>query len=173
MTMRPPDIIALIAGIGLGLIAAGGAGAQADAARGGSLRDDIRDDLRTVVILAGYPCHSVVDYSAPAQDEYHLTCDADRHYGVRISEEDGIRVRNRSNPGDSGAGAGEGHQAFMQRQLFAIVNLAGHDCDSVLSYTHAGPRESVVVCGNQAAYRIRVTPEGRIAVKRQGTFLNK
>ena len=67
----------------------------------------------------------------------------------------------------TGAGAGTGHDAFMKRELFAIVNLAGHDCDRVLSYTHVGSRDSLVTCDNQAVYRVHVTAEGRVAVDRK------
>ena len=59
------------------------------------------------------------------------------------------------------------HEQFVRKQLFSIVNLAGHECAGVLSYERLGPRDNIVICEGQTMYRIRVTPEGRVAVEKQ------
>jgi hypothetical protein len=124
-------------------------------------------DLRTAIILAGYPCKSVVEFSLPSPSNYQVSCGTDRHYRVRISEEKAVLVDR--GPGPSAAESEDkmDHDAFMKKQLVSIVNLAGHDCARALSYAHREPKDSVVTCDNQTVYRIQVTPEGRVAVEKQ------
>ena len=57
-------------------------------------------------------------------------------------------------------------EEFMRRQLFAIINLAGHECGSVSSYQSRDSRDSIVTCKEGTTYRIQVTPEGRVDVNR-------
>ena len=124
---------------------------------------ELRRDLRSVIILAGYPCHTVESITQPRPTDYHVSCDADRLYRVQVSEEKGVVVESRSDP-EVAAPAPRDHEAFMRRQLFAIVNLAGHRCDEVSSYVRRGSRDGIVTCGDGSTYRIHVTPEGRVAV---------
>jgi hypothetical protein len=128
--------------------------------------EELQGDLRSVIILAGYPCNSVVKFTNPTPTDYHVSCDADRLYRVHVSEEKGIVVENRSDPGDAASEVDADHDAFMRRQLFAIVNLAGHECGLVVHHEMRGTRDSVVTCEDQMTYRIHVTPEGRVEVDR-------
>jgi hypothetical protein len=132
--------------------------------------EELRSDLRSVIILAGYPCNSVVEFTNPIPSDYHVSCDADRLYRVHISEEKGIVIENRSAPEGAVSDAETGHEAFVRRQLFAIVNLAGHECDRVVYHEVRGARDSIVTCDDQTTYRVHVTPEGRVEVDRHSTI---
>jgi hypothetical protein len=127
----------------------------------------LAEDLRTVIILAGYPCKQVSAHSQSDQSEYRVSCDVDRHYRVSISEEKRIVVEAQSGPAMEAVPGSAAHEEFMKRQLFAIVNLTGHDCEGVLSYERIGPKGHTVICEDQTVYRIHVTPEGRVAVEKQ------
>lgn len=126
--------------------------------------EELRKDLRSVIVLAGYPCRSVVEFTSPDQSVYHVSCEADRMYRVHVSEEKHVVVESRSDPAGAASKADSDHEAFMHRQLFAIVNLAGKECTRVLHYERQGPRDSIVTCEDQSVYRVHVTPEGRVAV---------
>ena len=128
---------------------------------------ELADDLRTVIILSGYPCKSILEFSQPAPSEYHASCDADTRYRVRISEEKAVLVDSLSDPSATKSRAKVDHDQFVSKQLFSIVNLAGHECAGVLSYERLGPRDNIVTCEGQTMYRIHVTPEGRVAVEKQ------
>lgn len=121
-------------------------------------------DLRSVIILAGYPCRAIESYTHPNPNDYHVWCAADRQYGVHVSEEKGVIVESRTGAADAAPRDLTTHEAIMQRHLFAIVNLAGHECGRVLDFERRGPRDSIVRCEDDSAYRIRVTPEGRVSV---------
>lgn len=127
----------------------------------------LEDDLRAVIILAGYPCARVSKVTQPSSNDYHVSCVPDRQYRVQISEEERVLVESLSDPSLPASPGDESHDAFMKRKLFSIVNLAGHRCPSVVTYERRGPRDSLVTCEDQTMYRIHVTPEGRIAVDRQ------
>jgi len=128
--------------------------------------EELRSDLRSVIVLAGYPCNSVVTFTNPIPSDYHVSCDADRLYRVHVSEEKEIVVENRSDPEGTVSESDADHDAFMRRQLFAIVNLAGHECGRVVHHEVRGTRDSIVTCEDQTAYRVHVTPEGRVEVDR-------
>ena len=125
---------------------------------------ELERDLRSVIVLAGYPCRAIESYTHPSPNDYHVWCDADRQYGVHVSEEKEVIVESRTAAADAAPGEPTTHEAIMQRHLFAIVNLAGHECERVLDFARLGPRESIVRCEDDSAYRIRVTPEGRVSV---------
>ena len=129
-------------------------------------REELQSDLRSVIVLAGYPCNTVVAFTNPIPNDYHVSCDADRLYRIRVSEAKGIVVENRSDPGGAASVVDADHDAFMRRQLFAIVNLAGHECGRVVSHEMRGTRDSIVTCEDETTYRIHVTPEGRVEVDR-------
>ena len=128
---------------------------------------ELANDLRTVIILAGYPCHSVMVVNQPNQTDYHVSCDADRYYRVHIGEEKGVQVTNRSNPDAASPADALEHKDAMKRHLFFIVNFAGHECGSVVTYERLGANSNIVTCEDQTTYRIHVTPEGRVAVDKQ------
>jgi hypothetical protein len=121
----------------------------------------LTEDLRTVIILEGYQCMEVSNILQTNPSEYHVSCDADRQYLVRVSEE------NRSEPSKLPVQTDTEHDAFMKKQLSAIVNLAGHDCGGVVSYERHATKGKIVTCQDQTMFRIYVTPEGRVAVERQ------
>lgn len=125
---------------------------------------ELVNDLRTVIILAGYACQSVTKISQPNGTDYHVSCDADRQYGVHISQERGLQVSNRSDPSATGSADETGHESIMKRHLFSIVNLAGHQCTEVLSYERGDGKDNIVTCEDHSTYRIHVTPEGHVAV---------
>lgn len=127
----------------------------------------LEEDLRAVIILAGYPCERVGKVSRTRSTEYHVSCPPDRQYRVQISEEERVLVENLSDPSRSTTPDDESHEAFMKRKLFSVINLAGHRCNSVLAYEYRGPRDNLVTCEDQTIYRIHVTPEGHIAVDEQ------
>lgn len=127
----------------------------------------LEDDLRAVIIQAGYPCAQVSKVTQPRSNNYHVSCVPDRQYRVQISEEERVLVESLSDPSRPAAPGDESHDDFMKRKLFSIVNLAGHRCPSVVNYERRGPRDSLVTCEDQTIYRIHVTPEGRIAVDEQ------
>ena len=126
--------------------------------------DELANDLRTVIILAGYQCKGVVEATSLSPSEYAVSCDADRHYRIRVSEEGKVLVDSRSDQPATTSPADADHDKLMEKHLFAIVNLAGRQCASVLSYERHGPRDSFVTCEDQTVYRIHVTPEGHVAV---------
>lgn len=128
--------------------------------------EELRRDLRAVIILAGYPCRSIDSFSHPNPSDYDVSCSSDLRYRVHVSEDRGVVVQSPSEAAGAVPEAGIGHDAFMRRQYFAILNLAGHPCDRVLSFERRGPRESLVACDDQTVYRIHVTPEGRVAVEK-------
>jgi hypothetical protein len=125
---------------------------------------DPASDLRTVIILAGYLCNSVVEYSQEIDSAYHVSCDADRHYRVHVSEEEDVIVRRRSDPVASVSQDDMSHDELMKKHLLSVVNLAGHDCAGLSSYERYGSDGHLVTCENQTVYRIQVTPDGRVAV---------
>lgn len=125
---------------------------------------EVANDLRTVIILAGYRCMEVVEFSQPVPSEYHVSCDADRLYRVRVREDNKVTVESRSHPSPRTSTADRFHEEFVEKQLFAIVNLSGHDCAGVSSYRRGERHENFVTCEDDKTYRIHVTPEGRIAV---------
>jgi hypothetical protein len=125
---------------------------------------DPESDLRTVIILAGYPCKSVVEYSQPIDSAYHVSCDADRHYHIHVSEEEGVKVHRRSDPAAPGSQDELSHDELMKKHLLSVVNLAGHDCAGVSSYERHESNGHIVTCEDQTVYRISVTPEGRVVV---------
>jgi hypothetical protein len=127
----------------------------------------LTDDLRTVIVLAGYPCNTVTGYSKPNQTDYRVSCDMDRIYLVSISEEKELVVIDKSSTPQDVSRTGTEHEEFMKRQLSAIVNLSGHECVRVLSFERRGPKDNLVTCHDLSVYRIHVTPEGRVAVDRQ------
>ncbi len=127
----------------------------------------LANDLRTVIILSGYPCKSIPEVLHPTPSEYHVSCDADTRYRVRISEEKAALVERLSDPPMTELRDKVDHGIFVKKQLFSIVNLAGHECAGVLSYERLGSRDNIVICEGQLAYRIHVTPEGRVTVKKQ------
>jgi hypothetical protein len=131
--------------------------------------EELRSDLRSVIVLAGYPCDSIVAFTNPIPSDYHVSCDADRLYRVHVSEEKRIVVENRSDPEGTASQTDSDHDAFMRRQLFAIVNLAGHECSRVVYHEVRGSRDSIVTCEDQTTYRVHVTPEGRVEVDRHLT----
>jgi len=126
---------------------------------------DLAEDLRTVIILAGYQCKQVSSHSRSGPSGYRVSCDVNRHYRVSVSEEKRIVVETRIDPATDAVPGSATHDEFMKRQLFAIVNLAGHNCESVLSYERIGPKGHTVICEDQTVFRIHVTPEGRVAVE--------
>ena len=128
---------------------------------------ELANDLRTVIILSGFPCKSIPEISQPTRSEYHVSCDADSHYRVRISEGKAVVVESLSEPSVTEFRDKVGHEQFVRKQLFSIVNLAGHECAGVLSYERLGPRDNIVICEGQSMYRIHVTPEGRVTFKKQ------
>lgn len=128
---------------------------------------DLVEDLRTVIILAGYQCKRISAHSQSGPFDHHVTCDVGSRYRVRISEEEQLLVESESSPATDSLPGGTAHDEFMKRQLFAIVNLAGHDCKHVLGYESAGPMGHTVICEDQTVFRIHVTPAGRVAVERQ------
>lgn len=128
---------------------------------------ELAEDLRTVIILAGYQCARVTGYSQSKPSDYEVSCDMDRIYRVRVSEEKELIVEDRSgSPGATSTDDTE-HDKFMKRQLSAIVNLAGHSCAGVLSFERHGPRDNIVTCLDLSVFRIHVTPEGRVKVEQQ------
>lgn len=128
---------------------------------------ELVSDLRTVIILAGYPCHSVTVVNQPNQTDYHVSCDSDRNYRVHISEEKGVQVTNRSDPSAASPADALEHKDAMKKHLFSIVNFAGHECNGVVSYERLGAKGNIVTCEDNTTYRIHVTPEGRVAVDKQ------
>ena len=128
---------------------------------------DLSEDLRTVIILAGYQCAQVTGHTQSKPSDYEVSCDMDRLYRVRVSEEKELIVEDRS--GLSGAATADDteHERFMKRQLSSIVNLAGHSCAGVLSFERHGPRDNIVTCLDLSVFRIHVTPEGRVKVDKQ------
>ena len=144
-------------------------GASAVIARTSSPGSDVElaSDLRTVIILSGYPCKSILEFSQPTPSEYRASCDADMRYRIRVSEEKRVLVDSLSDPSATESRGKVDHEQFVRKQLFSIVNLSGHECAGVLSYERLGPRDKIVICEGQTMYRIRVTPEGRVAVEKQ------
>jgi hypothetical protein len=134
-----------------------------------SLRNNVEltSDLRTVIILAGYACRSVMKITKPNATDYHVSCDGGRHYRVHISEERGLQAANRSDPSATGSADEMDHEDVMKRHLFSIVNLAGHQCTAVLSYERRDANDNIVTCEDNSIYRIHVTPQGRVAVDKQ------
>lgn len=132
-----------------------------------TIDEDLASDLRTVIVLAGYPCKKVVKHSQPNPSEYHVSCVADRNYRVRVSEDEQVLIESLSDPSATAKPSEVDHESFMKKKLFSIVNLAGHECEDVLAYERRGARESLVTCKDQTVYRIHVTPEGRLAVDKQ------
>jgi hypothetical protein len=127
----------------------------------------LSNDLRKAIILEGYQCSRITELFQIAKADYRVSCDADRQYRVRISEENMLVIASLSSSATGAPQGGTAHDEYMKKQLFAIVNLAGHDCNSVISYERSGPLGHTVICDNQTVYRIRVTPEGRVAVDKQ------
>ena len=134
-----------------------------------STESDIKliDDLRMAIILAGYPCKLVTEFTQPNSSDYQVSCDAEKHYRIQVSEEKDILVNSRSGPSATEPQDETNHDVLMKRQLVSIVNLAGHDCSLVESYTKGAPKDHIVTCRNKTMYRIHVTPEGRVAVDKQ------
>ncbi len=128
---------------------------------------ELAADLRTVIILSGYPCKSILEFSQLTPSDFHVSCGADTRYRVRISEEKAVIVDSLSDPSTTESRDKIDHAQFVREQLFSIVNLAGHECAGVLSYERLGPRDNIVICEGQTMYQIRVTPEGRVAVEKQ------
>ncbi|HEY5627641.1 MAG TPA: hypothetical protein VIR79_06825 [Nitrospira sp.] len=128
---------------------------------------ELADDLRTVIILAGYQCKKVSKIAQINQSEFRVSCETDKQYLVRVNEEKELVVESRSEPSKLTAQTDTEHDAFMKKQLSAIVNLAGHDCGNVASYERHGEKGNIVTCQDQTMFRIYVTPEGRVAVERR------
>ena len=128
---------------------------------------ELSEDLRTVIILAGYQCVRVTGYTQSKQSDYEVSCDMDRLYRVRVSEEKELIVEDRSGLSGAVSADDSDHEKFMKRQLSAIVNLAGHSCAGVLSFERHGPRDNIVTCLDLSVFRIHVTPEGRVKVEQQ------
>jgi len=133
--------------------------------RGSAL--ELADDLRTFIIVEGYQCMKVSNILQINPSEYHVSCNADRQYLVRVSREKELVVESRSEPSKFPVQTDTEHDAFMKKQLSAIVNLAGHDCAGVVSYERQAKKGNIVTCKDQTMFRIYVTPEGRVAVERQ------
>lgn len=142
--------------------------AVAQTSRGGN-DEALASDLRNVVILAGYPCTAVVEHWHPNPSDYHVSCAADRHYKVRVSKEKEVLVESLSDPLASTVPSEIDHESFIKKKLFSIINLAGRKCNEVLSYERRGPRDNLLICKDFTAYRIHVTPEGRLAVDEHPT----
>lgn len=128
---------------------------------------ELAEDLRTVIVLAGHQCARVIEYTQTAQSDYRVSCAMDRLYRVHVSEEKELIVEDQSASSQAISADDTEHEKFMKRQLSAIVNLAGHDCAGVLSFERRGPKDNIVTCVDQSVFRIRVTPEGRVAVEKQ------
>jgi len=125
---------------------------------------DPESDLRTVIILAGYPCKSVMEFSPPIDSTYQVSCDDDRHYRIHVSEEEGVTVHRRYDPAGPEPQNEMSHDELMKKHLLSVVNLAGHDCAGVSNYERHESNGHTVTCEDQTVYRIHVTPEGRVAV---------
>ena len=128
---------------------------------------ELADDLRTVIILAGYQCVRVMKYTQNEPSDYQVSCDMDRFYRVHVSEEKELVVEDQSAPSRKTPADGTEHERFMKRQLSSIVNLAGHSCAGVLAYERRGPKDNIVTCLDLSVFRIHVTPEGRVEVDKQ------
>ena len=127
----------------------------------------LEEDLRAVIILAGYPCKRVGGVTRTDPSDYHVSCVPDRRYRIRVSEEEKLLVESLTEPSTATASGDQSHEDFMKRKFFSILNLAGQPCASVVAYEYRGPRENLVTCDDQTIYRIHVTPEGRLAVDPQ------
>lgn len=128
---------------------------------------ELSEDLRTVIILAGYQCVRVTGVAKSEPSDYQVSCDKDRLYRVHVSEEKELVVEDRSAPSRTASADGTEHERFMKRQLSSVVNLAGHSCAGVLAYERRGPRDNIVTCLDLSMFRIHVTPEGRVEVEKQ------
>jgi len=125
---------------------------------------DPGSDLRTVIILAGYPCKSVVEYSQVIDSAYHVSCGTDRLYRVHVSEEEDVIVHKQSHQAVRGPQDEVSHDELMKKHLLSVVNLAGHDCSGLSSYERYQSNGHLVTCEDQTVYRVQVTPEGRVKV---------
>ncbi len=143
------------------------AGVSPAQAMGPNSEVDLNSDLRTVIILAAYPCKSIVGISQKAPLSYLVSCSADRQYFIHVTEQEVLHVGEMDKPDGTGLPDDLDHVDFMKRQLFSIINLAGHDCDSILSYETAENNGHIVTCFGQLIYRIHVTPVGQVAVDKQ------
>ena len=58
------------------------------------------------------------------------------------------------------------HDATVKRDLFAVITLQGHPCGSVTNYQRLADNDYIAICATGHRYRINVTQEGRVAVKK-------
>ncbi len=125
---------------------------------------DPANDLRTVIILAGYSCKTIVAYSQPIDSAYQVSCGGDEHYRVHVNEQDDVLVHRRSDQVAPESQDEMSHDELMKKHLLAVVNLAGHDCAGLSSYERHESNGHLVTCEDQTVYRVQVTPEGRVKV---------
>ena len=62
--------------------------------------------------------------------------------------------------------AEEKYDETVKRDLFAVITLQGHACGSVASYQRLADSDYLAICTSGHRYRINVTPQGRVAVKK-------
>ena len=157
--IRPKTCLIFLAGYLLLM-----AGISPSQATGQGSEVDLSSDLRTVIILAAYPCKSIVGISQKAPRSYEVSCSGGRQYLIHVDEQEMLQVGEKAMSDGTALPDGLDHVDFMKRQFFSIINLAGHNCDNILSYETAENNGHIVTCMGQLIYRIHVTPVGQVAV---------
>lgn len=143
------------------------AGVSPSQAMGQDSEVDLSSDLHTVIMLAAYPCKSIVSISQKARMSYQVSCSGDRQYFINVDEQEMLQVGEKAMPDGTAMLGDLDHVGFMKKQFFSIINLAGHDCDKILSYERAESNDHIVTCTEQLIYRVHVTPVGQVAVDKQ------
>lgn len=58
------------------------------------------------------------------------------------------------------------HEEIIRADLTEILALQGSSCGEVISYSAGERMNYLLVCENGEAYRVRVSPEGQVGVKK-------
>ncbi|MEE8054590.1 MAG: hypothetical protein V3T38_00885 [Gammaproteobacteria bacterium] len=126
--------------------------------------DLVKKDLFSVITLQGQPCGMVLSYERSGEKDYKVNCQTGDRYRVYVEAENQIRIEKHTGtpvvtPRD--------HDEIVKRDLFAMITLAGHHCDKVISFKRDGPTDYQAQCQGGERYRVYVIPEGQIMVERQ------
>lgn len=143
---------------------------------------ELVEDIRATLAWHGTRCPGIIDVKAVNGGDLTVTCSDGARYRLQVSKEQEIRVLRmverivgsgvnlvlatlRLPSRILGFGAsGPEHVADVTKRLFAIVTLAGHDCDEVVTVERRASDDHVVTCGNGRVYRVHPGVDGLTAV---------
>ena len=140
------------------------------------------EDLRATLAWHGTRCPGILDVKVVNDGDLTVTCSDGARYRLQVSKTQEIRVlrmverivgsgvslvlatlRLPSRILGFGASSPE-HVADVTKRLFAIVTLAGHDCDEVVSVERRASDDHVVTCSNARVYRVHPGMDGLTVV---------